>query len=139
MIFCHSNTGAWFAASRSSSSLRCCRARKVQPIWPRIAGSQVRYSMQLIDHQASIASRVASIRTVPKSSSSTAASGYRPSHHITGAYLTRFAKKSAWREDHRRMNNGGQQTQAIMQWRRRTRCWWTGAGSGRGRKRSDLL
>lgn len=29
-------------------------------------------------------------------------------HHIAGAYLIRYAQESAWREDHRRMHNGGQ-------------------------------
>jgi hypothetical protein len=29
-------------------------------------------------------------------------------HHIAGAYLVRYALESAWREDHRRMDNGRQ-------------------------------
>jgi hypothetical protein len=29
-------------------------------------------------------------------------------HHIAGAYLVRYARESAWREDHRRMDNGRQ-------------------------------
>jgi hypothetical protein len=29
-------------------------------------------------------------------------------HYITGAYLVRYAQESAWREDHRRMDNGWQ-------------------------------
>ena len=29
-------------------------------------------------------------------------------HHIAGAYLVRYAQESAWREDHRRMDNGRQ-------------------------------
>lgn len=29
-------------------------------------------------------------------------------HHIAGAYLIRYAQESAWREDHRRMDNGRQ-------------------------------
>jgi transposase-like protein len=29
-------------------------------------------------------------------------------HHLSGAYLARYAQESAWREDHRRVDNGGQ-------------------------------
>jgi hypothetical protein len=29
-------------------------------------------------------------------------------HHIAGTYLVRYAQESAWREDHRRMDNGSQ-------------------------------
>ena len=29
-------------------------------------------------------------------------------HHIAGAYLVRYAQESAWREDHRRTDNGRQ-------------------------------
>jgi len=29
-------------------------------------------------------------------------------HHISGPYLLRYGQESAWREDHRRMDNGGQ-------------------------------
>ena len=29
-------------------------------------------------------------------------------HHIAGVYLARYAQESAWREDHRRADNGGQ-------------------------------
>ena len=29
-------------------------------------------------------------------------------HHIAGTYLVRYAQESAWREDHRRMDNGRQ-------------------------------
>jgi len=35
-------------------------------------------------------------------------------HHIAGAYLARYAQESAWREDHRRDNNGDQVT-AVAQ------------------------
>ena len=31
-------------------------------------------------------------------------------HHIAGKYLVRYAQESAWREDHRRMDNGSQAT-----------------------------
>ena len=33
-------------------------------------------------------------------------------HHIAGPYLVRYAQEAAWREDHRRMDNGGQ-VQAV--------------------------
>lgn len=29
-------------------------------------------------------------------------------HHIAGPYLVRYAQESAWREDHRRVDNGRQ-------------------------------
>jgi hypothetical protein len=29
-------------------------------------------------------------------------------HHIAGLYLIRYAQESAWREDHRRVDNGAQ-------------------------------
>ena len=29
-------------------------------------------------------------------------------HHIAGVYLARYAQEAAWRDDHRRMSNGGQ-------------------------------
>jgi hypothetical protein len=29
-------------------------------------------------------------------------------HHISGVYLGRYAQESAWREDHRRADNGAQ-------------------------------
>lgn len=29
-------------------------------------------------------------------------------HHVAGPYLVRYAQEGAWREDHRRMDNGGQ-------------------------------
>jgi hypothetical protein len=34
-------------------------------------------------------------------------------HHIAGAYLVRYAQEAAWREDHRRVDNG-RQVQAVM-------------------------
>jgi len=34
-------------------------------------------------------------------------------HHIAGAYLTAYAREMAWREDHRRMNNGDQFLAAV--------------------------
>jgi transposase-like protein len=34
-------------------------------------------------------------------------------HHIAGAYLVRYAQEAAWREDHRRVDNGSQ-VQAVM-------------------------
>jgi hypothetical protein len=34
-------------------------------------------------------------------------------HHVAGPYLIRYAQESAWREDHRRADNG-RQVQSIM-------------------------
>jgi transposase-like protein len=34
-------------------------------------------------------------------------------HHISGPYLTAYAREMAWREDHRRMNNGDQFLAAV--------------------------
>ena len=36
-------------------------------------------------------------------------------HHIAGAYLVRYAQESAWREDHRRVDNG-RQTKVSLPW-----------------------
>jgi hypothetical protein len=34
-------------------------------------------------------------------------------HHVAGPYLIRYAQESAWREDHRRLDNG-HQVQGVM-------------------------
>ena len=34
-------------------------------------------------------------------------------HHVAGAYLVRYAQEAAWREDHRRLDNG-RQVKAVM-------------------------
>ena len=38
-------------------------------------------------------------------------------HHIAGAYLARYAQESAWREGHRRGDNGQQRCVAWSGWR----------------------
>jgi hypothetical protein len=35
-------------------------------------------------------------------------------HHIAGQYLVRYAQESAWREDHRRADNGTQVRAVAM-------------------------
>jgi transposase-like protein len=48
-------------------------------------------------------------------------------HHIAGAYLIRYAQESAWREDHRRMDNGRQvSTVAGLAMRAVTSVDWCG-------------
>ncbi len=34
-------------------------------------------------------------------------------HHIAGVYLARYAQEAAWKEDHRRKNNGDQTRQLV--------------------------
>ena len=48
-------------------------------------------------------------------------------HHIAGAYLIRYAQEGAWREDHRRMDNGKQvQTIAGLALKARPSVDWAG-------------
>jgi hypothetical protein len=54
-------------------------------------------------------------------------------HHIAGTYLIRYAQESAWREDHRRVDNG-RQTQAVMGLAMRTGPQWPGAATGSDRR-----
>ena len=38
-------------------------------------------------------------------------------HHIAGTYLVRYAQESAWREDHRRVDNGDAGSGRSWGWR----------------------
>ncbi len=55
-------------------------------------------------------------------------------HHIAGVYLVRYAQESAWREDHRRMNNGRQvNAVATLAMRAATSIDWCGYWQRHGR------
>src|SRR5665213_2566277 len=70
---------------------------------------QARFAMQRIDHQ----SLYSDTRGVYTNGAEEFFSRMRRAeighhHHIAGAYLVRYAQEGAWREDHRRMDNGAQ-------------------------------
>ncbi len=60
-------------------------------------------------------------------------------HHIAGTYLARYAQESAWREDHRRVDNGAQ-VRSVVALALAARPRWTSAaiGSGRWGKREGV-
>ncbi len=59
-------------------------------------------------------------------------------HHIAGTYLARYAQESAWREDHRRDDNGAQVRGVARLALRRGRAWTSaGIGSGTLRPRAE--
>ncbi len=73
-----------------------------------------RYAMQRIDHQQLYSSGTGVYTNNAEeffSRMRRAEIGHH--HHIAGAYLVRYAQEAAWREDHRRADNG-RQTQAVM-------------------------
>ncbi len=75
---------------------------------------QARFAMQRIDHQALYSDG----RGVYTNGAEEFFSRMRRAeighhHHVAGTYLVRYAQESAWREDHRRMDNRGQ-VQAVM-------------------------
>ena len=82
---------------------------------------------------SSTADRAASTRTAPKSSSPACAAPR--SAIITtspGAYLVRYAQESAWREDHRRVDNGRAGSRRGWAGDGCAGRRWTGAGIGSG-------
>ncbi len=73
-----------------------------------------RYAMQRIDHQM----LYSDTRGVYTNGAEEFFSRMRRAeighhHHIAGPYLVRYAQESAWREDHRRMDNR-RQVQTVM-------------------------
>jgi transposase-like protein len=74
---------------------------------------QARYAMQRIDHQEAY-----SLNGVYSNGAESFFSRLRRAeighhHHVAGPYLIRYAQESAWREDHRRVDNG-RQVQGVM-------------------------
>jgi hypothetical protein len=68
-----------------------------------------RYDVSRIDHSQLYSTRTGVYRNGAESFFSRmrrAELGHH--HHVAGPYLVRYAQESAWREDHRRMDNGHQ-------------------------------
>ena len=74
---------------------------------------QARYAMQRIDHQAAYSDRGVYSNGAESFFSRMRRGEIGHHHHVAGAYLVRYAQESAWREDHRRVDNG-RQAQAVM-------------------------
>jgi transposase-like protein len=74
---------------------------------------QARYAMQRIDHQAAYSDRGVYSNGAEEFFSRMRRAEIGHHHHIAGAYLVRYAQEAAWREDHRRVDNG-RQVQGVM-------------------------
>lgn len=69
---------------------------------------QARYPMSRIDHQAACSDRGVYSNGAEGYFSRLRRAEVGHHHHVAGAYLARYAQEMAWREDHRRVDNGGQ-------------------------------
>jgi hypothetical protein len=67
-----------------------------------------RYAMQRIDHQAAYSDRGVYSNGAESLFSRMRRAEIGHHHHVAGAYLVRYAQAPAWREDHRRVDNGRQ-------------------------------
>jgi hypothetical protein len=74
---------------------------------------QARYAMQRIDHQAAYSDQGVYSNGADEFFSRMRRAEIGHHHHIGGAYLVRYAQEAAWREDHRRVDNG-RQVQEVM-------------------------
>src|ERR1035441_8849801 len=74
---------------------------------------QARYAMQRIDHQAAYSDRGVYSNGAESFFSRMRRGEIGHHHHVAGNYLVRYAQESAWREDHRRGDNG-RQVQGVM-------------------------
>jgi transposase-like protein len=74
---------------------------------------QARYAMQRIDHQAAYSDRGVYSNGAESFFSRMRRGEIGHHHHVAGNYLVRYAQESAWREDHRRVDNG-RQVQGVM-------------------------
>lgn len=74
---------------------------------------QARYAMRRIDHQAAYSDRGVYTNGAEEFFSRMRRAEIGHHHHIAGAYLVRYAQEAAWREDHRRVDNG-RQVQGVM-------------------------
>ncbi len=76
------------------------------PSWNDLAA---RYSVERIDHGQLYSTPAGCYTSGPDSFFFRIRRGeIGHHHHISGAYLIRYAQESAWREDHRRVDNGRQ-------------------------------
>src|ERR1017187_3584775 len=74
---------------------------------------QARYAMQRIDHQAAYSDRGVYSNGAESFFSRMRRGEIGHHHHVAGNYLGRDGQESAWREDHRRVDNG-RQVQGVM-------------------------
>jgi transposase-like protein len=74
---------------------------------------QTRFAMQRIDHQEAYSLNGVYTNGAEEFFSRLRRAELGHHHHIAGPYLIRYAQESAWREDHRRVDNG-RQVQNIM-------------------------
>ena len=74
---------------------------------------QARYPMSRIDHQAAYYDRGVYSNGAEGYFSRLRRAEVGHHHHVAGVYLVRYAQEMAWREDHRRMDNG-RQVQGVM-------------------------
>jgi transposase-like protein len=71
-------------------------------------GLEARYSVKRINHQLAYSMDGACTNQAESFFSRLRRAEAGHHHHLSGAYLARYAQESAWREDHRRVDNGGQ-------------------------------
>jgi hypothetical protein len=74
---------------------------------------QARYVMQRIDHQAAYSDRGVYSNGAESFFSRMRRGEIGHHHHVAGNCLVSYAQESAWREDHRRVDNG-RQVQGVM-------------------------
>jgi transposase-like protein len=74
---------------------------------------QARYPMQRIDHRAAYSDRGVYSNGAESFFSRLRRAEIGHHHHVAGVYLVRYAQEMAWREDHRRVDNG-RQVQGVM-------------------------
>jgi hypothetical protein len=75
------------------------------PSWNELHG---RYIVKRINHQLAYSDQGACTNGAESFFSRLRRAEAGHHHHIAGAYLARYAQESAWREDHRRFDNGAQ-------------------------------
>ena len=73
--------------------------------WTELAS---RYSMKVINHSVAYSDDGACTNMAESFFSRMRRAEQGHHHHIAGVYLGRYAQESAWREDHRRVDNGAQ-------------------------------
>jgi len=74
---------------------------------------QARYPMSRIDHQAAYSDRGVYSNGAEGYFSRLRRAEVGHHHHVAGVYLVRYAQEMAWREDHRRVDNG-RQVQGVV-------------------------
>jgi ISXO2-like transposase domain len=74
---------------------------------------QARFAMQRIDHQQAYSLNGVYTNGAEEFFSRMRRAEIGHHHHVAGPYLVRYAQEAAWREDHRRVDNG-RQVQGVM-------------------------